>query len=214
MRLGSGVTLYGLVEIGGGSLIEDGVVIGHPSPELVATVRRDGADDEAPSDLYRRIGGRVVIGPNARILSGTVIYSDVTIGPDFDCGHNVIVREGVRIGSSCYLKSGTEVQKRVQIFDRCRIGGLVGDDSIIESGVSTFGLLVHSHRSHVEQGHSRELAPMLRGGCIVGRSAVVIGGVEVGSNAVVGAGTVVTRDVPDGMLCVGPSGVHRSKSSR
>lgn len=71
--IGKNVIFYGDVKIGEGSIIQDNVIIG---------IGGGGLE-----------GGKVKIGDNALIRSGTVIYSGVNIGKNFKTGHNVLIRE-------------------------------------------------------------------------------------------------------------------------
>lgn len=210
--LGRGVLVYGRVDLGEGCLIEDGVILGHPSPHEVRDLlaRYEGAA-LAPHALYSTCQSSVKIGAGSIIRSGTIIYSGTELGTRFDCGHYVVIREGVRIGDSCYVKAFTEIQKHVRVGSSCRLGGLIGDNSVIGNNVSTFGMLTHAHRQHVVAGHPEDPAPILCDGSIVGRGSVLVGGVTIGEGAVVGAGTVVTHDVPAGHLCVGQRGSSKPR---
>lgn len=143
----------------------------------------------------------ISIGAGSLIRSGTILYRGVTIGERFECGHNVLIRDNSRLGSDVCLYTGSQVQKGVRIGSRCIVGGWIGNGSIIGNDVKMFGELIHKYKSSA-RGVS-EPAPEILDGAFVGWNAIVVGGVKIGRNSVVGAGSVVASDVPDGCLVVG-----------
>ncbi|MBI4370975.1 MAG: acyltransferase [Elusimicrobia bacterium] len=82
----------------------------------------------------------------------------------------------------------------------------IEDDVLLGQGVH---LYTNNHRfddpvrSVREQGHAPDRPVVLKKGCWLGANAIVLPGVTVGENAVVGAGSIVTRDVPDGTVVAG-----------
>jgi diadenosine tetraphosphate (Ap4A) HIT family hydrolase/acetyltransferase-like isoleucine patch superfamily enzyme len=144
---------------------------------------------------------RISIGTGSIIRSGTVLYRDVKIGERFECGHNALIRENSSVGSDVCLYTGSQVQKGVTIGDRCIVSGWVGNSSIVGNDVKMFGELVHKYKSSGRG--ALEPAPEILDGAFVGWNAIVVGGVKIGRGSVVGAGSVVTSDVPDGCLVVG-----------
>lgn len=85
-------------------------------------------------------------------------------------------------------------------------GIVIEDDVLLGPGVQLFA---HNHRFEdpsvpiSEQGYTDSKTITLRRGCWVGASAIILSGVEVGENAVIGAGSVVTRSVPPRTLVAG-----------
>jgi acetyltransferase-like isoleucine patch superfamily enzyme len=213
MLQGKNTTIYGNVQFGKNVLLEDNVVIGHPSPAELAGCLDELENYESVEQLYNaRSQAPVVIGDNAMIRSGTIIYSGVTIGNNFDCAHGVIIREDCHIGDFVYIKVGTQMLSRCVVGSYCRLAGLIGDNSTIEDHVSSYGLLVHRYARQYTPDMRNDLGPTLHHGCIVGRGAILIGDIHVGENAIVGAATVINFDVPAGSLTVGVKG--RIKESK
>jgi acetyltransferase-like isoleucine patch superfamily enzyme len=195
---------YGPVTIGAGSLVEQSVVVGHPSAAAINSLL-DRIDDYESLDAFysAATSHRTAIGERAIVRSGTVIYEDVAVGGGFDCGHGVIVREGTRIGDFVYVKNNAEVMKGVTIGNGCRIGGVIADEVQIGRHVSSFGVLTHPYRVHLAPsrspsatGHPHLESPIVGEGAIIGRGAVVAGAITVGAGAVIAANAVVTHDVP------------------
>lgn len=206
---GAEVQLYGTVKIGAGSIIEDNVVIGHPKYTQVTEALKNLDRCVGLLELYRVAAEKssVSIGSGSIIRSGTVIYADVIIGKQFDCGHNVIIREGVHIGDQTYVKNNTEIMVGVAVGDRCRISGVVADNCKIGSEVSTFGVLTHTYSSYVSTRSAKASedatcveAPVVEDRAVVSRGAVIIGSCTIGRGAVVAANAVVRKDVPSNHL--------------
>lgn len=213
--IGAGARRYGDVSIGPGAVVEDGVVIGHPGADEIAAVRAAMRDYDDLAAFYAAAAQRpTVIGRDAIIRSGTVIYSGTTIGDSFDCGHGVLIRERVTIGDGVYVKSNTEIMRNCRVADGCRLAGVIADNSTLGSGASSFGTLTHAYERAYTPEMSRRPGPTLGAGAIVGRGAVLIGGVSVGDHAVVGANSVVNFDVPGGSLVVGVLAAPRGRRPR
>src|SRR5579859_1940618 len=212
---GKNTAIYGNVRFGAHVILEDNVVIGHPSAAELHECLSDLQGYASVEQLYAsKSKDPVTIGDNVIIRSGTVIYSGVTIGSHFDCSHNVLIRENCTIGDFVYIKAGTVIMKQVRIGNHCRLAGVIGDNSSIADRVSSFGFLSHRYARHYIPEMSKDLGPTLHEGCIVGRGAVVIGNVQVYEDALIGANTVVNFDVPAGSFVVGTKGHIRERKER
>lgn len=213
--LGRGVRIWGPVDIGPGTIIEDHVQIGHPSPQEVqiARIALGQIDAALPLEaLDDFVIAPTVIGADSIIRSATVIYSGVTIGHHFDCTHGVCVREDCRFGSDCYITSAaTHIRRSVNIGHHARLAGTICDRSTIGNYVSCLGHLMHTYRIP-EAGHV-ESAPILDDYVVVGRQACVIGGVRLGSRSYIAAGAIVNTDVPANSLVVCNKGLILSERS-
>ena len=100
--------------------------------------------------LFERIVTETTqIGAGAVIRSGTVVYACVRIGAGFDCGHNVIVREGAEIADGVYLKNNAEIMKAARIGAGSRVSGVVADEVVVGDRVSSFGVLTHPYRRYL-----------------------------------------------------------------
>jgi acetyltransferase-like isoleucine patch superfamily enzyme len=148
----------------------------------------------APGHLMGLSTAPTIIGARTIIRSFSVIYEGVESGDDLDVAHHVVVREGTRLGSNCYLKPGADIRRSVIVGDCVTIADLVGDRAYLGNNVTCLGKLVHkslrAHRGAVEA------APVIERESFIGRNAVVVGGVTVGAGSYVAAGAVVTADVP------------------
>jgi len=202
---GLDVSEYGPVQVGLHSIVESGVVLGHPTPEQLQAAKQGMGELGTVEEFYSIAAtSPTTIGQGSILRSGCVIYSGVEIGDDFDCGHHVVIREGARIGNRVFIKPFTYIGRDVTVGDCCRLGGSICDGSVIGSGSSMFGTLTHRYKSGYIA--AREAAPVLGEAVIVGRGATVIGGCFIGSKAIIGAGAVVNFDVDEAAVIVGPKG--------
>ncbi|HVH27280.1 MAG TPA: acyltransferase [Vicinamibacterales bacterium] len=173
------------VQLGTDSVVDPDVILGYPPG-------RAG------------IHGDVRIGHRARIRSGSVIYAAVEIGDDFETGHHTIVREENRLGHGCSIWNNSTIDYGCVIGDRVRIHcniyiaqfTTIEDDVFLAPGV-TVANDPHPICAKCMQG------PTIRRGARIGVNATLLPHIVIGENALVGAGSVVTADVPAGMLVVG-----------
>ena len=130
------------------------------------------------------------VGAHCRIWHFTHVSSGATIGDRSVLGQNVFVGPGVEIGS------GAKIQNNVSVYS----GVAIGDDVFL--GPSCVFTNVLTPRAHVER--KDEFAPTLVGrGVTVGANATVVCGHALGDYALIGAGAVVTKDVPAHAVVVG-----------
>ncbi len=108
--------------------------------------------------------------------------------------------KNIAIGRNVAIRSGC----RLFADDRTFI--IIGDDVLLGHGIHLY-TNKHSFQRKgtpiVEQGYDKQENIILENGCWVGANSIVLPGVRVGVNAVVGAGSVVTKDVPDGVVVAG-----------
>ena len=175
------------VLVGRGSLIDDNVQLGATPGRAVAS-------------LALRIGRDSVV------RSGSVIYAGSLIGDSFETGHNVVVREENRIGSNVKIWSNTVIDYACVIGDRVRIhaGCYVAPLSEIEEDVFLGpGASLANDPHPGSTTHLCMRGPTIKAGAQIGMNATILPFITVGARALVGAGAVVTRDVPPGMIVVG-----------
>jgi acetyltransferase-like isoleucine patch superfamily enzyme len=146
------------------------------------------------------------IGPGATLRAGTIIYADTIIGAGFSTGHNVVVREEVIIGDNTSIWGNTVIDYGCRIGNNVKIHtnvyvaqfAVIEDDAFLAPGVS---LANDPHPLCAEC--TRENGPVIKRGARIGVNATILPGVTVGEYALVGAGSVVSRDVPDRSVVYG-----------
>ncbi len=143
------------------------------------------------------------------------VAPEARIGPGTRIWHQAQVREGAVIGAQCTIGKGVYIDRDVVLGDRVKVQNRASiyRGVTIENGVyvgphvsfsnDTYPRAVNPDGS-VKSDEDWELVPTLvREGASIGAGAMVLPGVTIGRWALVGAGAVVTRDVPDNALVTG-----------
>ena len=130
------------------------------------------------------------IGKNTRIWHFSHVMPDVTIGENCVLGQNAFIGRGVKIGNNVKLENN------VSVFE-----GVTLEDDVF-CGPSAVFTNVINPRSHVSRKH--EYRPTLvKKGATIGANATIICGHTIGKYAFIGAGAIVTKDIPDYALVYG-----------
>lgn len=137
-----------------------------------------------------------------------IVDAGATIGPGTRVWHWVHVCAGARIGSGCVLGQNVYVGNRVVIGDNVRIQNNVSvyDEVTLEDDVFCGPSMVFTNVVNPRAAVSRKdeyRRTLVRRGATIGANATVVCGHTIGRHAFIGAGAVVTRDVPDHALVTG-----------
>ncbi|MEM4707174.1 MAG: acyltransferase [Candidatus Anstonellales archaeon] len=157
--------------------------------------------------------GDVVIGSGCTIRSNNVIYGGTKIGDGTKTGHFVLIREKTVIGKNCLIGSGTILDGDVKIGDNVRIQSMVyiPPKCIIEDDVFIGPRAVLTNDKYPPQPNLQGVT--IKKGASIGANSTLLPGVVVGENALVGAGAVVTKNVPPNSVVVGnPARVIKKRS--
>lgn len=143
------------------------------------------------------------------------VSEKATIGENTRIWHQAQIREGVRIGTECIIGKGSYVDFDVVIGDRCKLQNsvYVYHGATVENGVFLGpGVMIlndKNPRAITPDGNLKTDADWavslthIGHGAGIGGGAIILPGVSVGKWAIVGSGTVVTKDVPDYGLVYG-----------
>ena len=134
-----------------------------------------------------------VIGEGTAIWHFSHICSGAVIGENCSLGQNVLVADNASIGNN------VKVQNNVAIY-----GGVIVEDDVF-LGPSSVLTNVTNPRTQVNRKSLYEKTLIMKGATI-GANATIVCGVTVGRYALIGSGTVVTKDVPDYALVIGNPG--------
>lgn len=152
---------------------------------------------------------------SVRIADSADVSPDAEIGEGSSVWHLAQVREGVVLGRDCIIGRGAYVGTGVQMGDNCKLQNyaLVYEPAVLEAGVFIGPAVVftndHFPRSidpdgNLKRGDDWEAVGVTcRTGASIGARAVCIAPVTIGRWALVAAGAVVTKDVPDFALVAG-----------
>ncbi len=169
--------------------IGDFAVIGVPP--------RGKADGEIPT----------VIGDGAVIRSHSVIYAGNVIGRHFQTGHHVMIREDNEIGDDVSIGTSSVVEHHVRIANGARIHtqAFVPEFSILEEGSWIGPNVVLTNALHPLCHKAKEClkGPTIKRGAKIGANSTILPYLVIGEDSLVGAGSVVVKDVPPRTVVAG-----------
>ncbi len=193
--LGNSVVVHDNVLIRRGTIVNDNAVLGRV-PQVAGIIQRKPRPDLARLE----IGTNCVIGANAVLYIGTKIGNHTLIG-DLAC-----IREECKIGNQVVVGRGVMMNYNIEIRDRARImdASHFGGDMVVEEDVfigphvcSANDNAIGLHPGGMRQG------PHICRGASIGIGAILLAGITIGEQAIVGAGAVVLEDVPARKIVMG-----------
>lgn len=137
-----------------------------------------------------------VVDPGAELAAGVKIWhfshilKNTSIGENTNIGQNVMIGPDVEVGKGCKIQNNVSVYKGVTLEDN------------VFCGPSMVFTNVHTPRAHVNR-MDQVRNTLVRTGATLGANSTIVCGHTIGAYAFIGAGAVVTRDVPDHALMVG-----------
>lgn len=200
-QIGNNVFLKS-VSIGNNCVIQNNSIIGYD------TLSGHYYDQNQIKKYFTNSDHRIIIGNNVLIRSGVTIYMDVNIGHNCWINHNAIIREQVSISDDSTIGSNTICENNVSIGKRCAIHNntMICAETLIESFVFIGPGVSFTNNSPI--GHLRDVPSTIRGaklrlGCAIGGGATICPGVEIGHEAIIAAGAIVTKDIPPRIIVAG-----------
>jgi acetyltransferase-like isoleucine patch superfamily enzyme len=154
------------------------------------------------------------IGRGARVRSHSVIYEGSTFAPGLETGHAATLREGIhagenlRVGTSCDLQGDSTIGEYVRLHS----GVFVCRGTAIEDFAWVFMGTVFTDDPHPPNDRVRAASQVGRY-AVVAASVTVLPGVRIGEDALVGARSLVTRDVEPGTVVAGVPASPRGRVS-
>lgn len=213
--LGEGVVIGEDVEIGANVVIRDGTVIGDGCVIQDNVVLGKQPRLSARSTAKRDPLPPLVLGAGAAVCSGAVVYAGTTVGERAIIGDLASVRERCVVGDGAVIGRGVCVENDTRIGARCKVQSNsyitayseLEDDVFIAPCVTTTN---DNFMGRTEERHQHIKGAIIRRGARVGGGVVILPGIEIGEEAFVAAGALVTKDVPGGKLVAGlPAKVWR-----
>lgn len=147
------INKYGKVEIGKNAVIGDNVTLGHQE------------------------NGVLIIGDNAVIRSGCIIYSGTKIGHNFRTGHNILVRENTQIGDGVLVGTNSVVENNVRIGNDVSIqtNVYVTTNSVLEDKVFMGPCSVTTNDKYMQVG-AKLVGPTIKKGARIGANSTILPG--------------------------------------
>lgn len=145
---------------------------------------------------FSRVAPDVVLGRDVKIYGFVNLYG-CRVGDDTRIGSFVEIQKGVSVGARCKISSHTFICEGVEIEDEVFVGhGVMFINDRRPRATREDGT------PQTEEDWALERT-LVRRGASIGSNATILGGVEIGERALVGAGSVVTRNVPAGATVAG-----------
>src|SRR6476659_6315097 len=179
----------------GVKVLEHAVVGKQPALSPRSTAKRDPLEP-------------TVIGDGTIISTGAVVFAGAKVGARVILGDQSCVRERVIVGDDVVIGRGSRVENdtTIETMTKIKAGAYITAYSTLEEHVFIAPCVVTTNDNFMgrtEQRHELIAGPTIRRGARIGGGAILCPGIEVGEEAFVGAGAVVVRDVPPGVVVVG-----------
>lgn len=150
----------------------------------------------APMDTTQKISPDVILGNGVKLHGFCNLYG-CEIGEETRIGTFVEIQKGVRIGARCKISSHSFICEGVTIEDGVFVGhGVVFVNDRHPKALNSAGELKAASDWNCER-------TLVKCGASIGSGSTLLSGITIGKNAMVGAGSVVTRDVKDGATVAG-----------
>ena len=203
-RIGSGVVIHSGSVIGNNVRIDDNTVIGKlPMKAALSAVTQDQTLDPC------------IIGDNCMIGAIVVIYRGCAVGSKVMVADMASLRENVEVGEYTIIGRGVTIENKVKVGSRCKLETEAYITALSEIGDGCFIAPEVTFTNDNFLGRTKERFKFHKGvtmkrGARIGANVTVLPGLTLGEDALVAAGSVVTRDVPARKVVLGsPARVWR-----
>lgn len=224
------------ISLGQNVVIEDGakigenVSIGHNTVILKGTIVGDnvkiGANcvlgiqpsGNANMRMVGQIEQKLIIHSNVRMGNLVSIYINSEINEHVFIGDHASIRENVTVGKGSVIGRAAIVELNSRIGQNCTVQTLayVTGDTVLEDNVFLGPCVSMSNDKYMGAKDYDLKGPYIKKGAKIGNNATLLPGITIGSNAIIGAGSVVTKDIPDHSIFAGVPAkrLHSATSDR
>jgi acetyltransferase-like isoleucine patch superfamily enzyme len=185
--------IHSNVSIGEGTYVHEGAIVG------------EAPRGKQPGEL------KTVIGAGGVIRSGTVIYAGTIIGDRFNSGHGALVREDNVIGDDCSV--GTNAV--LEVGNRIGSGTRIHSGCFLEHVILGARVFLGPHVVFTDDPHPMcprylecVLGATVEDDVSIGANATILPGLRIGAGSLIGAGSVVTKNVEAGVVVAGNPAVR------
>ena len=187
--------VYGNVQLGKNPTIEEQCIIGLP---CVPSIKLE-----------------TIIGADCLLRSGTYIYEGNKIGDNFNSGNRAIIRESNQIGNNVSIGTMTTLGHNIVIEDNVRIHSqcFICEFSIIKKNAWIGPGVFFTNSKFPNQKDSKDnlQAPVVEENAIIGANVTILPNVTIGRKSIIGAGSIVTKNVPENKIFAGNPAIELIK---
>lgn len=194
VSIGAFSIVHSGTQVGEGSIIESHCILGHPNQGTL----REG----------------LILGENSHVRSHSIIYAGATLGPNLRTGHRVTIREGTVAGTNLHVGTLSDIQGECTIgnFVRMHSNVHIGQGSVIGNFVWIYPYVVLTNDPHPPS--EVMLGVKVEDYAVIATMSVILPGITVGEASLVGAHSLVNKDVPEKMIVAGnPARVLKETAS-
>lgn len=193
VKIGDNTIIHDNVEIGDNTIICNNCVIGEPLNAYY-------------SDMERYENPTTSIGANSLIRSHVIIYANNVFGEGLHCGHRATIRENSRFGSHCSIGTLCDIQGHSEFGDYVRMHSnvFIGHFSKIGNYCWIYPYTVFTNDPTPPSNVC--IGPTVGDYSIIATHCLLLPGVSIGQHCLIGAFTMVSKDVEDYQVVVGSPG--------
>jgi len=202
VKIGAYSVILSNARIKSNTIIGSHCIIGHPSKRELRGVDYSYTDPKLKDLVVENPD--TIIGENSIIRSGSIIYTHTKIGKNLNTGHYAIIREHITIGERCVIGSHTVLNgySRIGKWTRINTCCVLPQSMRIGKGVFIAPLVSFSDNKMVLPGEGNQGA-VIGDFVRIGIGAKILSNILISRGAVIGAGSVVTKDVPERAIVYG-----------
>ena len=197
-----------MTEIHATAVVHPGTVLGDGVKVLEGAVVGKQPSLSPRSTAKRELLPPTEIGDGTIVSTGAIVFAGSTIGARVILGDQSCVRERVEVGDDVVLGRGSYIENDTTVgaLTKIQAEAYITAYSTLEDNVFIAPCVVTTNDNYMGRTEKRRAlvkGPTIRRGARIGGGAILCPGIEIGEEAFVGAGAVVTKDVPARKLVVG-----------
>jgi len=195
--------IYGKSSIEKNTILDPFVIIGYPVRSKTKELISKDEEKFSIETMFDRISSGSIIGKNCHIRSFTIIYESSSLEKNVETGTNVVIREKCHIGSGSIIGSSTVLDSGVEIGKNARIQSsnfippkiVLGDNVFLGPGVR--------FANDKYPVSSKLISTVVEDNVMIGIGAIILPGLKIGMGTVIGAGSIVTKNIERNSVVVG-----------
>jgi UDP-3-O-[3-hydroxymyristoyl] glucosamine N-acyltransferase len=190
VKIGDNSTIYENVVVGDNTIIANDCVIGEPTAAYYKNI-----------ETY--VNPPTFIGPGSLLRSHNIIYAGSSFGENLNTGHRVTIREGTKVGKNCLISTLADIQGNCKIGDYSRIYSNVHIGELTDIGNFVFIFPFTIFTNDPQPPSNNLMGSKVGDYSIITVHCSVLPGVSIGKNCLIGANSVVSRNIDDFTFALG-----------